>query len=167
MYVAPRLRVSITHGNTKSTKGFAFLLSAEYERATLGPAGWTAELMEMFTCFSCFAAGPSMGPSSEWRLGRSPQRFYAGEGILAGYTLRHPAKWYGFLLHYYFIIISCCCCYLINTMKFPKIRTNFLDQCIQCHSWWTDIRKGDLPWTQKPYRSRPTSATYSRLWKSH
>lgn len=43
----------------------------------------------------CFAAGSSVGPGVERRLGHSPPGVHAGEGVPAGHPLRHPAGRYG------------------------------------------------------------------------
>lgn len=123
------------------------------------------ELMEMFTCFSCFAAGSSVGPSFEWRLGHSPQRFYARKGVLAGYTLQHPARWYGF----FFVSLSLLLllfCYLASSVDFPK-PWQFLLPSRSGHSWqrlkdcYHGVRGRELALDSDVLAFLTFSATYS------
>lgn len=64
----------------------------------------THALLETFTCFLCVLQLDLQGPSFEWRLGHSLKGFMRENGVLAGYTLWHPARRYGFLLVSYFIL---------------------------------------------------------------
>lgn len=80
-------------------KMFCLHSPLNWVRADCPGAGWLEHRAhaKVHLLFLCFAAGSSVGPSSEWRLGHSPQGFYERKGVLASYTLRHPARWYGLL----------------------------------------------------------------------
>lgn len=97
-------------------KRFCFHPPANWIRTILRPDTWEVEFMEILICFLCFAAGSPVGPNSKWRLGHSPQRIHAGEGILTNSTLWHPAGWY------------VCCCLLVFNIKAKSLFWKFVQE---------------------------------------